>query len=103
MSDVATPPAELEIRTLIDTLPAGARVLDLGAGAGTFPHHEYPALRTVAVDILDAPELAGRFARASAHQLPLRTALFDVVVAHWQESPGADVQSQPRQLDARAA
>jgi len=83
MPDSATPPPELRIETLLDTLPAATRILDLGCGSGTFSHADYPHLRVAAVDILDAPPLAGRFARASAESLPFRDAAFDLVLAHW--------------------
>ena len=75
------------ITTLIDTLPAGARVLDLGAGGGTFPYAEYPDLVIAAAELRPRPGSAARFAgrlvNASASALPFRTAAFDLVVAHW--------------------
>ena len=79
----ADPPRELQIATFIDTLAAGTRILDVGAGSGTFPYANYPELRVAAVDLLQAPELRGRFARASADHLPFRAGEFDVVIAHW--------------------
>ncbi len=81
--DPDVPPVELQIRTLLDTLPAGTRVLDAGCGAGTFPHGDYPGLRIAAIDILAAPALRGRFARASAERLPFAGGAFDLVLAHW--------------------
>ena len=79
----AVPAMELEIQRLVESLPPGTRVLDAGCGPGTFPHSDYPALRVAAIDILGAPALAGRFARASAERLPFAGDSFDLVIAHW--------------------
>ncbi len=75
-------PPELRIDTLLTALPAGCRVLDAGAGSGTFDYTAYPALETVAVDLRTA-QPPGRLAKASAHRLPFADATFDVVLAHW--------------------
>jgi SAM-dependent methyltransferase len=75
------------ITTLIDALPGGARVLDLGAGAGTFPYASYPALDVTAVELRPRPGSAATASRrlvcASGHELPFRSAVFDLVIAHW--------------------
>jgi SAM-dependent methyltransferase len=76
-------PPELALRTFVDTLPGGTRVLDLGAGAGTFPYACYPELRVAALDVRERPDLRGRFVRGSAHRIPFRNDCFDVIVAHW--------------------
>jgi SAM-dependent methyltransferase len=78
---------ETVITTLVDTLPGGARVLDLGAGAGTFPYASYPALDVTAVELRPRPGSAAiesrRLVCASGHELPFRSAAFDLVIAHW--------------------
>ena len=81
------PHPAIVITTLIDTLPAGARVLDLGAGGGTFPYAAYPQLAIAAAELRPRPgtaaHFAGRLINASASALPFRDASFDMVVAHW--------------------
>ena len=81
------PHPAIVVTTLIDSLPAGARVLDLGAGGGTFPYADYPHLHIAAAELRPRREalarLAGRLVNASASALPFRTAGFDLVVAHW--------------------
>jgi SAM-dependent methyltransferase len=75
------------ITTLVDTLPAGARVLDLGAGGGTFPYGAYPALEIAAAELRPRPgtarRFAGRLVNATASALPFRGGAFDLVIAHW--------------------
>ncbi len=81
------PHPAIVLTTLIDTLPSGAHVLDLGAGGGTFPYADYPHLHIAAAELRPRSEamarLAGRLVNASASTLPFRTANFDLVVAHW--------------------
>jgi len=78
---------EAAITALIDRLPAGSRVLDLGAGAGTFPYGDYPALEVVAAELRPRPGSAATLSRrlvcASASCLPFRSGSFDLVIAHW--------------------
>jgi SAM-dependent methyltransferase len=75
------------ITTLVDSLPAGASVLDLGAGGGTFPYTDYPHLHIVAAELRPRPgtgsRFAGRLVNASASALPFRAGVFDLVIAHW--------------------
>ena len=75
------------ITTLVDTLPAGARVLDLGAGGGTFPYAAYPALAIAAAELRPRPgtarRFAGRLVNATASALPFCGGGFDLVIAHW--------------------
>lgn len=78
---------ETVITTLVDTLAPGARVLDLGAGAGTFPYASYPKLEVTAVELRPRPGSAalqsGRLVCATSDRLPFRSAAFDLVIAHW--------------------
>ena len=78
---------EAAITALIDMLPPGSRVLDLGAGAGTFPYDAYPALEVVAVELRpragSAASSSRRLACASASCLPFQGETFDLVIAHW--------------------
>ena len=78
---------ETVITTLIDALAPGARVLDLGAGAGTFPYAAYPALEVAAVELRPRPGSdairSGRLVCATSHRLPFRSSTFDLVIAHW--------------------
>jgi len=84
---MSSPHPAIVITTLIDHLPAGARVLDLGAGSGTFPYERYPGLRIAAADLHPRSEarerFGGRLARARADRLPFPDAGFDLVIAHW--------------------
>ena len=78
---------ETVITTLVDTLAPGARVLDLGAGAGTFPYAFYPELQITAVELRPRPgsdaTRSGRLVCATSDHLPFRSATFDLVIAHW--------------------
>lgn len=90
------PHPAITLTTLIDTLPPGARVLDLGAGSGTFPYADYPQLRIAAAELRPPPgagvRFGGRLARASANRLPYRSAAFDLVIAHWLFEHVGDLQ-----------
>jgi len=65
---------------LIDRLPAGARVLDLGARTGSFstPRDD---LLIVRLD-LDRPSAAGACVQADAAFLPFPSACFDLIVSN---------------------
>jgi hypothetical protein len=67
---------------LIRNLPASARVLDVGAGPGSFPS-ERPDLQVVRLD-LERPHLLGdgSYVLADAARMPFRTALFDLIVSN---------------------
>jgi SAM-dependent methyltransferase len=67
---------------LIGNLPAGARVLDLGAGPGSFPC-ERPDLLVVRLD-LEKPHSLGQgwYVLADAARLPFATASFDLVASN---------------------
>lgn len=73
---------------LLDEIPAGSTVLDLGSGPGSFDYARHTGFRILATDILPltppAPRPAHvRWFRADAARLPLAGATVDVVVAHY--------------------
>lgn len=67
---------------LIGNLPAGARVLDLGAGPGSFPC-ERPDVVVVRLDLAKPHRLGqGSYVLADAARMPFRQASFDLVVSN---------------------
>ena len=75
------------LREFLDDLPAGAVVLDLGSGPGSFDYRRRADVSILATDILPlrpAERLAYvRWFRADGARLPLRPASVDGVVAHY--------------------
>jgi len=67
---------------LIGNLPAGARVLDLGAGPGSFPSERQDIL--IARLDLERPHTLGQgcYVLADAARMPFSTASFDLVVSN---------------------
>ena len=63
---------------ILNSLPADARVLDLGCRDGSFSREAYPFL-TVRVDLL-RPARVGLFVQADAVRLPFASGAFDAVV-----------------------
>ena len=89
----------LSLRELLFQLPAGARVLDLGCGPGTFDYSTFPQLEIHALDqridekVKSFPSHV-RFKVGVASAIPERDSSFDVVVAnfvfeHVPEAAGA--------------
>jgi SAM-dependent methyltransferase len=67
---------------LIRNLPAGARVLDLGAGPGSFPS-ERPDLLVVRLDVQRPQRLGmGTYVLADAAHMPFASASFDLIVSN---------------------
>jgi SAM-dependent methyltransferase len=67
---------------LIDGLPPGARVLDLGARTGSF-HTNRTDLVIVRVDLEIAPARGdGYYLATDAARLPFRTAAFDLIISN---------------------
>ena len=67
---------------LIGSLPAGARVLDVGAGPGSFPSNR-PDLLAVRLDLERPYKLGdGSYVLADAARMPFRTAAFDLIVSN---------------------
>jgi len=67
------------VEEILDHLPEGARVLDLGSRDGSFPADAY-RLRTVRVDISEALGTNGRLVRADAASLPFPARSFDAAI-----------------------
>ncbi|MGB7761128.1 MAG: class I SAM-dependent methyltransferase [Bryobacteraceae bacterium] len=67
---------------LLSRLPAGARVLDLGAAAGSFSNPR-PDLCVVRLDLkFDAAGHSGRLVRGDAARLPFAGGVFDLLVSN---------------------
>ena len=64
---------------ILDHLPKGARVLDLGSRGGSFPAHAYPHLVVVRVD-LKPKESQAPSVQADAARLPFPSRTFDAVI-----------------------
>jgi SAM-dependent methyltransferase len=68
------------MQEILDHLPKGARVLDLGSKEGSFSADDYPGLVIVTAD-LSKPDRPSRFfAQANAASLPFPARLFDAVI-----------------------
>lgn len=64
---------------ILEHLPPGARVLDLGCREGSFPDGWY-AFLTVRVDLSPPKANAGSFVEADAVRLPFPSGIFDAVI-----------------------
>src|SRR3984957_16440514 len=69
---------------ILDRLPPGSRVLDLGSQAGSFNAADYPELVSIAVDLISPGagfcKRPHHFVRAEASCLPFRSRTFDAIV-----------------------
>ena len=69
---------------ILDRLPPGSRVLDLGSHTGSFNAADYPELVSIAVDIISPGDGFGKrprhFVRAEASCLPFGSRTFDAIV-----------------------
>ena len=93
--DPGDPPVFL--REFLDDLPAGAVVLDLGSGAGSFDYRRRSDWTVLASDILPLAPTAPRvphvrWFRADAARLPLRSGCADAVVAHYMLEHVTDLE-----------
>lgn len=64
---------------ILEQLPRGARVLDLGCREGSFSNAAY-AFRTIRVDLMRPKGKTGLFVQADAVHLPFRSRTFDAVI-----------------------
>ena len=90
--------APVFLREFLDDLPAGAVVLDLGAGSGSFDYRRRADWTVLATDILPLAPAApraphARWLRADAARLPLRGRCADAVVAHSMLEHVTDLES----------
>lgn len=65
---------------ILDHLPPGSRLLDLGSRDGSFPVADYSGLVTVRVDLARPRETSGVFVQADAACLPFRSRTFDAAI-----------------------
>jgi SAM-dependent methyltransferase len=67
---------------ILDRLPPGSRVLDLGSQGGSFNANDYPELVLIAVDIISPSDirLPVHFVRAEASCLPFGSRTFEAIV-----------------------
>lgn len=67
---------------ILDHLPPGARVLDLGSRDGSFTAGAYPNLTLVAADLLSPRKLqaGSHFVQADASRLPFASRSFDAII-----------------------
>jgi SAM-dependent methyltransferase len=85
------PPRDFAPATMIDllaALPAGARVLDLGCGKGSFRYGDFPHLAIEAVDKLPRPASGDfpahvRYQQAHAERLPYPDSTFELIICNF--------------------
>jgi SAM-dependent methyltransferase len=83
---------------ILESLPPGSRVLDLGARAGSFSASG-TGLWVVRLD-LEAPPAgaSGAYVRADAARLPFRGGCFDAIVANHSLEHFADLENSVREI-----
>jgi len=79
---------------LLQALPAGAVILDLGCAAGSF-HADRSAFLIVGLDIEPQPQHPAAFVQGDAAMLPFAAASFDVVISNHSLE---HIQNLPRAL-----
>ena len=94
----------LSLRDLLFDLPDGAKVLDLGCGAGTFDYASFPQLEIHALDeridekVKSFPPQV-RFKVGVASAIPERDSSFDVVLANFVFEHVPDAAEALREID----
>src|SRR5688572_4476533 len=94
----------LSLRDLLFELPAGARVLDLGCGAGTFDYSSFPQLEIQALDERIDEKVKSfpphvRFKVGVASAIPERDSSFDVVLANFVFEHVPEAAEALREID----
>jgi SAM-dependent methyltransferase len=83
---------------LLSRLPAGARVLDLGAASGSFPNLR-PDLCVVRLDLkFDATGASGCLVRGDAARLPFAGRAFDLLIANHSLEHFVDLEAVVREM-----
>jgi len=83
---------------LLSRLPAGARVLDLGAAAGSFPDVR-PGVLVVRLDLkFDLGGAAGCLVRGDAARLPFADGVFDLLVSNHSLEHFVDLEAVVREM-----
>src|SRR5687767_11683358 len=100
----AVPKDLLSLRDLLCELPAGARVLDLGCGAGTFDYSSFPHLEIHALDERIDEKVKSfpphvRFKLGAASAISERDSSFDVVVANFVFEHVPEAAEALREID----
>jgi len=83
---------------LLSRLPAGARVLDLGAAAGSFPDVR-PGVLVVRLDLkFDPGGAAGCLVRGDAARLPFANGVFDLLVSNHSLEHFVELEAVVREM-----
>jgi SAM-dependent methyltransferase len=94
----------LTLGELMGALPAGATVLDLGCGPGTFNYAQFPEMRIRAIDekiderVKDFPSHA-RFTQGVASAIPARDGVFDLAIVNFAFEHFPDAVAALREVE----
>ncbi|MBZ5582607.1 MAG: class I SAM-dependent methyltransferase [Acidobacteriia bacterium] len=86
------------MRVLLDGLPSGTRVLDLGAAAGSFSLGRNDLLLVRADRRVPSPRKPGLYVAADAARLPFASASFDAVIANHSLEHFEDLEAALREV-----
>jgi len=81
-------PTTLFMHEHLASLHLGAKVLDLGCGAGSFAYQDFPTLQIAALDVKKPPEASSwpahvTFYQGAAESLPFPDGAFDLAIANF--------------------